>query len=180
MNISTTSNSSNDLLASMQPAMNTAFEVGVPTNADGASAILATSGDYIRGAQATMSKVEDGIEQRRTELETVQASNPKRAAELQQQIDLLERLRDRIQLSIERVTKNMSGHPDDASDDGDDEAALARARQRRLEQKRAEEHELLQRRHDLLSGAVHDSLIAPVDSTNVAATYASTGASDPR
>jgi hypothetical protein len=160
------SSGSGDMLAAMRPAMDAAFAVGKPTNASGAAAILATTGDYVRGAQATMAKVGEGIERRKEQIAALQGTDPDRAAKLQEQVDLLEKLRDRIQLSIERVM----GTTD--SDDPDDDLQAQAKRKRR---ERDDELAVLARRHELLGSQVQSMLVQPADASMVAATYAGTG-----
>ena len=116
-----------DLLSAMNPAMDAAFAIGRPTDASGAAGILATTGSYIKGANATIDKLDTGIERRQKQLADLQVSDPEAAQHMQTQIDLLQRLRDRIQLSIERVSETIAGSSDGGID-GDD-----RLRKRREE-----------------------------------------------
>lgn len=99
---------SDDLLSAMNPAIDAALAVGRPHDLSGAQAILGTAGAYIQGAHATISKLGEGIAKRRESLKQLQLSDPKAAEHMQTQIDLLQRLQERIELSIERVSKTMS------------------------------------------------------------------------
>jgi hypothetical protein len=107
-----------DLLAAMNPAMDAAFAVGRPMDKQGAAAILATTGAYIAGANATIDKLDQGIERREKELAQLRISDPDAAADKEASLELLKKLRDRIQLSIERVSATAAG-----GDSGDDAAA---------------------------------------------------------
>jgi hypothetical protein len=150
-----------DLLEAMNPAMDAAFAVGRPTDASGAVAILGTTGAYIEGARATIDRLDDGIELRRRQLELVRGEDPDSAQRIEQQLDLLQRLRDRIQLSIERVTETIaSAGADDPLPDVDRAAS------------RREELDLLEQRRQLLAGDASLQLAAP-SPDRVAGTYAS-------
>ncbi len=149
-----------DLLAAMNPAMDAAFAVGRPTDRQGAAAILATTGAYIAGANATIDKLDEGIRRREHELEQLRISDPDAAADKAGQLDLLRKLRDRIQLSIERVSRTAVGE-DDGDADNDDLDAQAT--------KRREELELLEQRRVLLAGSATGMM--PTDSSIVASTY---------
>jgi hypothetical protein len=152
-----------DLLAAMNPAMDAAFAVGRPTDASGAAGILATTGSYIKGANATIDKLDQGIERRHKQLADLQLTDPEAAQKMQTQIDLLQRLRDRIQLSIERVTETIAGTGDDAPGVTDKD---------REDQKlsRREELELLEQRRLILTGAPGAQLAA-ANVSMVADTY---------
>ena len=155
-----------DLLSAMNPAMDAAFAVGRPTNASGAAAILETTGAYVAGANATINKIDDDLDRRREQLQLLRQTDPDAADKAQQQIDLLEKLRDRIQLSIERVTRTASGGGEE--DDTFDEDLKRAAAKRR--ERDAEQIELLERRRELL-GAQGAASIAPTDASMVAGTY---------
>lgn len=154
-----------DALAAMRPAMNAASAVGRPTDAAGASAVLATGGSYLQGATATLGKLDEGIAKRRRELDRLTLSDPDQARAKQEQLDLLQRLRDRIQLSIERVTDILAGT--DRDDIGAPEAAAATPPRRT----RDEDLALLQQRREMLAPVALGQL-APAASTTVASTYA--------
>ena len=159
-----------DLLAAMNPAMDAAFAVGRPTDSGGAAAILATTGAYVAGAQATIGNLDEGIRRREHELEQLRLSDPDAAAKKSQDLDMLRALRDRIQLSIERVTRTAAGGDDDAAKvDGLDDAAATKARRRR-----EEDDELLEQRRRLLAPTSID--VAP-GAHQVARAYASTSTS---
>lgn len=83
--------------------------LGAPMDAATAGAVLATGGSYLQGAQATLARLDDGIEKRSRELENLQHLDPAEAIRKREQLDLLQRLRDRIQLSVERVTDILAG-----------------------------------------------------------------------
>lgn len=153
-----------DLLAAMNPAMDAAFAVGRPTDAGGAAAILGTTGAYIEGATATLARLDEGIEQRQRTLSRLELADPEAAAKLRTQLDLLQRLRDRIQLSIERVSETIAGvdEPDDPAGGGSGDGARLRRRQ--------EELELLERRRELL-GTGSIAATSVVDTSMVAGTY---------
>lgn len=106
--------SGGDLLAAMNPAMDAAFAVGRPHDMRGAAAILGTTGAYVNGANATIARIDEGLELRRTQLEQLRMTDPDAARRMAQQIDMLERLRDRIRLSIERVTETLAGTTDES------------------------------------------------------------------
>ncbi|MCB0879205.1 MAG: hypothetical protein KDC46_09525 [Thermoleophilia bacterium] len=159
-----------DLLSAMQPAMDAAFAVGRPTDQRGAQAILATTGAYVDGANQTMQRIDKGIEQKLQQLETLQGSDPDAAAKLDRDIKLLQRLRDRIQLSIERVLDPLGEH--------DDDDVVARRSEKKADEKlrrRHEELELLEQRRALLGGSTAAAL-APVDTTMVAGAYGAASA----
>jgi hypothetical protein len=169
-----------DLLAAMNPAMDAAFAVGRPTNASGAAAILATTGAYIAGANATIDKLDEGIQRRERELDQLRLSDPNAATKKEGELELLKKLRDRIQLSIERVTRTAAGEDADEVPAGDDVEAIldAKAEERTLEdrdRRRREEVELLEQRRLLLAPTTIDAA-ATMDSSHVAHAYASTSA----
>ncbi|MCW2926510.1 MAG: hypothetical protein JWM86_478, partial [Thermoleophilia bacterium] len=45
-----------DMLSDMRPAMDDAFAVGRPTDAQGAAAVLATGSSYVQGASSTLAR----------------------------------------------------------------------------------------------------------------------------
>lgn len=168
---------SGDLLAAMNPAMDAAFAVGRPTNAQGAAAILATTGAYIAGANATIDKLDQGIARREKELEQLRLSDPDAAAKKEAELELLRKLRDRIQLSIERVSRTAAGDDVEGDDERLDEVeSPAQARRRRehdIDERlrvRREELELLEQRRALLAPSTLDP--GTMDSGSVASTYA--------
>lgn len=183
-----------DLLSSMQPAMDAAFAVGAPMDQGGAAAILATNGAYIAGANATISKLDVGIEKRERELQQLRLTNPEAAAAKEESLELLRKLRDRIELSIERVSRIAAGETDiDLSDDADPRAGGGRtknsgAEDERLEEQRAEERArvkreqetLLEQRRTLLAPTTIAGGAAPhLDSGAVAGAYAASAAPAP-
>ena len=162
---SSTDAASGDLLAAMNPAMDAAFRIGRPTDQSGAAAILATTGSYIAGATATLDRLDEGIRRRTMELGQLQLSDPKAAERATRDLDLLQRLRDRIELSIERVTETSLGS-DEAPADGQ---PSRRELDERAQRKREELELLEQRRLMLAPTGVGDA--AHLDSTSVAEVY---------
>lgn len=164
-----------DLLAAMNPAMDAAFAVGRPTDSKGAAAILATSGAYIAGAHATIDKLAEGIERREKELAQLRISDPEAASDKEAALEMLKKLRDRIELSIERVTRSSTG--DTSGDDAaEDDLAIATSTARSVEERdrlRREQAELLEQRRLLLAPT---TVVAHTDSSAVAGTYAATAA----
>lgn len=167
-----------DALSAMRPAMNTAAAVGQPTNAAGAGSILATGTSYLSGAAATIGRIDDGIAKRTRALAGLAANGASVEAlkAAGDQIDMLQRLRDRIQLSIERVSDIMAGKDRDdvGGPDGDDAADGRRRDEERLAadsaRRRAEEHAQLEQRLQVLGASAGASLVgSPADV--VAATY---------
>jgi hypothetical protein len=171
----TSTQTGGDMLAAMRPAMDTAFAVGRPTDAAGASTILGTGGSYLQGATSTLSKLDQGIDKRRKELDQLRLSDPDAAKDKEAQLDMLQRLRDRIQLSIERVSDILAGKDRDDIGGPDPEPrtgsrARGRARGDDAETKRREELELLEQRRQLLAPPVEQTQAA---SDAVASAYAS-------
>lgn len=167
---------SGDMLAAMRPAMDTAFQVGRPTDAAGAATILGTGGSYLQGATATLGKLDEGIARRTKELEHLRLSDPDAAQDKQGQLDLLQRLRDRIQLSIERVSDILAGADrddvgglDEAAGGGD--AAHRRSRDADAATRR-EQLDMLERRRQLLAPVTPATPVEAADSTAAAHTYA--------
>ncbi|MCW2923599.1 MAG: hypothetical protein JWM98_1003 [Thermoleophilia bacterium] len=159
-----------DALAAMRPAMDAANAIGRPVDAAGAAGVLATTGSYIRGATSTLAKLDDGIRRREDELPRLRATDPAAAAKSEEQLELLHRLRDRIQLSIERVSRTIAGSDDDVAApgrSGDDLAARTRARKR-------EDLELLEQRRRLLAPEIVAAPSAPA--THAVATAYAAGA----
>lgn len=153
-----------DLLAAMNPAMNAAFAIGRPLDSRGAAAILGTAGAYISGAQATLAKLDDGIAGRERRLAELRHVDPAAATKLEAELELLRRLRDRIELSIERVSETLAGDTEDPEEQA--------ARERRVEERaqdRIDQLEALERRRQLLAPHV-DSTI-PAAPALVASTY---------
>lgn len=137
---------SHDLLADMRPAMDGAFAVGRPTDADGASAVLATGSSYLQGASSTLGKLDEGIARKTKQLEVLRGSDPSAAQEQERQLEMLQKLRDRVQLSIERVSDILSGKERD--DIGGPEATGGGTSR---EQRRLDDLELLEQRRRLLT-----------------------------
>lgn len=93
-----------DLLAELRPSMDAAHRVGTPTTAGDAAEILSVQGDFVRGARASIERLDAMIDERRTRLADPQTS-PLQQAEDQEQLQLMQVLRDRIQLSMERAAR---------------------------------------------------------------------------
>ena len=166
-----------DLLAAMNPAMDAAFAVGRPMDKQGAAAILATTGAYIAGANATIDKLDQGIERREKELAQLRISNPDAASDKEASLELLKKLRDRIQLSIERVSATAAGDTSGGDDAASDEDfAVQKSTAKTLEERdrlRSEQEELLEQRRLLLAPS---TITNHTDSSTVAGTYAATAA----
>lgn len=154
---------SGDALAAMRPAMDAAFAVGRPTDASGAAAILGTGASYLHGASATLARLDEGIGRRNREIEQLRISDPGAAQDKQGQLDMLQRLRDRIQLSIERVSDILAGR--DRDDVGGPHPRDPNAR-------RLEHLELLEERRRLLAPAAAAAVTA-AGAENVAGAYSS-------
>lgn len=165
---------SGDVLAAMRPAMDTAFAVGRPTDAAGAATILGTGGSYLQGATATLGKLDEGIAKRTQELERLRLSDPEAAQDKQTQLDLLQRLRDRIQLSIERVSDILAGKDrDDIGGPDPDDAGTKGGRSRDEEEaRRREQLDLLERRRQLLAPVTPTTDVASAAPQAAASTYA--------
>ena len=173
-----------DMLAGMRPAMDTAFAVGRPTDATGAATILGTGGSYLQGASSTLAKLDEGIAKREKELAQLRITDPGAAQDKQAQLDMLQRLRDRIQLSIERVSDILAGKdrddiggPEAAS--GDDAGGASRRGRAREDDdaRRREDLELLEQRRQLLAPTPQVATPAAADATTTAQTYAAHAAS---
>ncbi len=165
-----------DLLAAMNPAMDAAFAVGRPMDSQGAAAILATTGAYIAGANATIDKLDQGIERREKELAQLRISDPDAAADKEASLELLKKLRDRIQLSIERVSRTAAGDDSDGDAAADEDFAVQQSTSKSLEERerlRREQEELLEQRRLLLAPT---TITTHTDSSTVAGTYAATAA----
>ncbi len=163
-----------DLLAAMNPAMDAAFAVGRPTDAGGAAAILATTGAYVAGAHATIDKLDEGIRRREREVEQLRLSDPDAAAKKEGELELLRKLRDRIELSIERVTRTAAGGDSDEVGGDQETIDLERTLEDRA-RRRSEEEELLEQRRQLLAPTTI-AASSTTDSSTVAGTYAATAA----
>lgn len=166
-----------DMLAAMRPAMDTAFQVGRPVDARGAAAVLGTGGSYVQGASATLVKLDEGIARRRQEIAELRLSDPDAAKDRQGQLEMLERLRDRIQLSIERVSDILAGK--DRDDIGGPEPDITKGRRdaRSRRERDAQDLELLEQRRQLLAPKGADA-VGSADTALVVGTYASSGTSN--
>jgi hypothetical protein len=167
---------SGDMLAAMRPAMDTAFAVGRPTDAAGAATILGTGGSYVQGATATLGKLDEGIAKRTKELEQLRLTDPDAAKEKQGQLDMLQRLRDRIQLSIERVSDILAGKDRDDIGGPDPAEGSGDAKRRRSrdddEARRREQLDMLEQRRQLLAPVTPATNVAAADPAAAANTYA--------
>lgn len=101
--------STNDMLAPMRGALDTAFAVGRPADRADAAAILATNDEFLAGAQQTLGTLDAQMLQRRERL-AAGTGTPAQQVEDQEQLRLMQLLRDRIQLSIDRT---VALHADD-------------------------------------------------------------------
>lgn len=110
--------SGGDALAPMRGALETAFAIGRPADKADAAAILATSDDFLAGAQATLGNLDAGMQQRGERLASG-TGTPAQQAEDREQLQLMQVLRDRIQQSVDHATKLLGGD--------DPEAELGRA-----------------------------------------------------
>jgi hypothetical protein len=96
-------------LGAMQDAMDTAASIGVPNNAADAASILATGRGYLAGCSQTLGKLDEGIRNRTESLAKLEQVDPTAAAQQREQIDLLNKLAERIRLSMERVADILAG-----------------------------------------------------------------------
>ncbi|MEO6867485.1 MAG: hypothetical protein ABI200_05645 [Gaiellales bacterium] len=159
-----------DALAAMRPAMDAAFAVGAPATSRDAASVLATGGSYISGATRTLDRLDKGIETKQAKIEQLRASDPKAAEQEQGQLDMLERLRDRIQLSIERVGDILAGKDrDDIGSDGAD-AGPSKASTSR-EDERREQLKSLEQRRQLLAPSISGGQIGVPNAALVAGQY---------
>lgn len=163
--------SGGDALASMRPAMDAASAADRLTDtAAGAAGVLATGGSYLQGATRTLAKLDQGIEQRTREIERLRHTDPAAAEDKQGQLDMLQRLRDRIQLSIERVGDILSGHDRDDIGGPDPNKSDPRMSHHGLDGLTG-----LEQRRQLLAPSMSDNLTAP-GSALVAGHYAAASA----
>lgn len=172
--LSSVSTSPTDLLGDMRPALGTAFAVGRPTDAAGAATVLATGASYLHGAAGTIARLDEGIRRRQLGLE--QISDPTAAAKEREQLDLLQRLRDRIQLSMERVGDILAGKDRDDIGTPDDvgPAATARNDDHDRARRRRDEADLLDQRRQLLAPSITPAAAPGASPDRVAGAYAGT------
>lgn len=166
--------SGGDLLGAMRPAMDRAFAIGAPTTAGAAAGVLATGASYLNGAQSTLNRLDEGIARRRSELDAIGTMDPKLHSDKLEQLDLLQRLRDRIQLSIERVSDILAGR--DRDDIGTDDDAGASHRPASKQRRRQEQLDELEQRRQLLATQQLDAT-ATASSQAVANAYAGNASS---
>jgi hypothetical protein len=157
--ISPFSGSGSDLLGSMRSSMNTIAAVGTPTTSTGAGQVLGQGSSYLQGAHETVAKLDQNIERRTKALTELEHSDPAAAKTEREQLDLLDRLRARIEQSIQRVGDILSGNTP--------EGQQAKSKT----QQQAEELDQLEARRRLLSQSVGFATPAPA-ATQVAGAYA--------
>lgn len=145
-------------LAPMRTSLNTITSMGAPQTAAAAGQVLGQGAGYLQGAQQTMAKLDESIERRTKAIGELEATNPGAATKDREQLDLLQRLRDRINLSIERVTAILS--------DKDPESVKNDAHA----QQQLDDLERLEQRRRLLASEV--SFTQPMAATQVASAYA--------
>jgi hypothetical protein len=150
----------------MGSAMDTAFALGAPTDKASAAHVLDTGGAYVSGASGMLARIDEGIRSRVADLDALDGTDPAAAATQRGQIDLLQRLHDRVSLSIERINDLLAGG--ERSDIGGDAGGIDVSNLGSRASRRAEELALLERRHALLSAPVSFTGIAP---DAVAGTY---------
>lgn len=164
-----------DLLSAMRPAMNAAQAVGAPMNAQDASSVLATGGSYIAGATRTLEKLEEGITKKQERIEQLRGTNPQAADDEQKQLEMLEKLRDRIKLSIERVGDILTGRSSgDVEDTEDHQKRLQAIRDAGHERaiERNEQTQLLEQRRQMLAPSIDSMVMNTMPSAMVAGQYA--------
>ncbi|MCW2973847.1 MAG: hypothetical protein JWN72_2120 [Thermoleophilia bacterium] len=150
--------SGSDLLGPMRGSMNSIAAAGAPTNDTGASRVLSNGAGYLQGAHETIAKIDQSIERRTKALTELQQSDPAAAQADLEQLDLLNRLRTRIEQSIQRVGEILGGDTPDGQ-----------ANKTKLQQQ-AEDLDQLEARRRLLAGSL--TFDSPVAATQVASTYA--------
>ncbi len=110
-------------LGAMRRTMQDAHAIAGPggVTASSASSVLATGTDFLTNATATVGALDTAIDVRRDKLDAgeQQGRSERELAHDREQVELLERLRDRIQLSIQRITDILAGsnHDDISSSD---------------------------------------------------------------
>ena len=149
---------SSDLLGSMRGSMNAIAAVGTPTDATSAGQVLGQGAGYLQGAHETIAKIDQSIERRTKALGELQQSDPAAAKADLEQLDLLNRLRTRIEQSIQRVGEILSG-----------DTPEGQANTSKLQQQ-ADDLDQLEARRRLLAGSL--TFDTPVAPTQVASTYA--------
>jgi hypothetical protein len=140
----------------MGAAMDTALTTD-PTSGDGAAQVLDAGGDYLAGATGMLDRIGDGIQRRVDALGKLDATDPAAAAKQREQIDLLQRLQERVRTSIERIGDILAGR--DRRDVGSDAGGIditdlgSRADTDRESVKRTREEDLalLEQRRQLLT-----------------------------
>jgi len=175
----------------MDSAMTSAFAIGRPTDHASATAVLGTGSGYVRGAASTVAKMDEGITRREEALAKLDPNDPTASKE-REQLDLLHRLRDRINLSMERVSDILAGKDRDDIDGVEetggagDGSSTSTTKRRRLDDVRAaearelrerDELDLLERRRALLASSI---VPTTTDATRVAGVYASASVTNPR
>jgi hypothetical protein len=108
--------------SSMGAAMDTAFAAGTPTDAASANEIVSTAPAYLSGASGMLGRLEEGIRIRTQALPGLERTDPAAAKSSREQIDLLERLQARVQLSMERISDILAGK--DRADIGSDAGGI--------------------------------------------------------
>ena len=140
------------MLAAMQPAMDTAQAIGAPVTRADAAGILATGAPYLEGAARTVGALDKAITRREAEVEQLRLTDPEAAAAKAGKLDLMQQLRDRIQLSIERVSEILFD---------DDKDAVREAQLQELAERRRQ-----------MQLSLATSMFAPGDPSVVAGVYA--------
>lgn len=160
-----------DALAAMRGDMNAAQAHGGLQSAGDAASVLGTGSSYVRNAEATVAKLDTALERRAERLASMQQSGASSSAidAERNQLDLLQRLRDRIQLSAERIRDIISGHDRDDITRDPDGTRGPRSRDTRVEQLEAQLDAMRQRVQVTSPVAQHGA--APV-SDQVASVYA--------
>ncbi|MCW2950561.1 MAG: hypothetical protein JWN41_1574 [Thermoleophilia bacterium] len=148
-----------DLLAPMRSSLNTISAVGTPTTQGDAATVLGQGTNYLQGAHETVAKLDVSIERRTKALAELSVSDPAGAQRERDQLDLLNRLRERIEQSIERVGAILTGR------DPESVANKSHAQQQ------LEELDQLEARRRLLAGQ-NTFAAAPAPVAQVAGTYA--------
>lgn len=97
------------VVGEMMSATDTAHGGSIPANGGGAAAINTTVGPYLHGASTVVSRLDEVIAERSARLDAAPAGTSATADPQSEQLDLLTKLRNRIQESVNDVSNIHAG-----------------------------------------------------------------------
>jgi hypothetical protein len=140
----------NASLGGMAAVANAVNDAGAPKSASDATAVLNTGADYIRNGQRTVDKLTTSIERRSAKIEEMKKGGASAGsiAREQEQLDLAQRLLERIDQSVHRIEDILVAR---AKRQGEAAAEATRLEREKQARQAAQDRTMIESAHNDLS-----------------------------